>query len=181
MELTVYFTGSVDPEFDDCQRNFGALETATDKIIKDSKVFIEAVISASCFCTDSLVIFSDRLKCALFLLLDALLTIRVPQDLFTAGSGVATHFSALFHPIAGEFDLIGKNPDAAFSIRNVDAYHDMQEELRSLIAPELELIESRIIGPVKELRDVLKSIRKSITKRDHKVHLASFIEYMYLF
>jgi amphiphysin len=45
------------------------------------------------------------------------------------------------------------------------------EEMRSLIAPELELIESRIVGPTKELQSVMKLIRKSITKRDHKVRV----------
>lgn len=43
------------------------------------------------------------------------------------------------------------------------------EELRSIIGPELELIESRINMPTKEFQGVLKLIRKSITKREHKV------------
>jgi amphiphysin len=43
------------------------------------------------------------------------------------------------------------------------------EEMRTLIAPELELIESRIVGPAKEFQTVLKTIRKTITKREHKV------------
>jgi amphiphysin len=47
------------------------------------------------------------------------------------------------------------------------------EELQSTIAPELELIESRVSGPVKELQSILKVIRKSITKREHKVKLAN--------
>lgn len=37
------------------------------------------------------------------------------------------------------------------------------------ISPELELIESRVVGPVKEFRDIMKGIRKMITKREHKV------------
>lgn len=45
----------------------------------------------------------------------------------------------------------------------------MMEELRSLIGPELELIQSRIAGPAKELQSIVKMIRKSITKREHKV------------
>lgn len=43
------------------------------------------------------------------------------------------------------------------------------EEMRVAIAPELELIESRIAAPTKELQSIMKLIRKSITKRDHKV------------
>jgi len=41
--------------------------------------------------------------------------------------------------------------------------------MRSLIGPELELIETRITGPAKELQSIMKLIRKSITKREHKL------------
>jgi amphiphysin len=37
------------------------------------------------------------------------------------------------------------------------------------LAPELELIESRIVNPCKELQEICKKIRKSCTKRDHKL------------
>ncbi|KAI0932846.1 hypothetical protein AcW1_000150 [Taiwanofungus camphoratus] len=43
------------------------------------------------------------------------------------------------------------------------------EELKTAIVPELELIESRVVDPIKELQGVLKTIRKSITKREHKL------------
>ncbi|KAJ7480092.1 BAR-domain-containing protein [Mycena galericulata] len=91
------------------------------------------------------------------------------NGLFTSGAGFATHFSTLFHPISGEYDLMGKNPDAAQTIRSVTKYETAMEELRSSIGPELELIESRIVGPVKELQQIMKMIRKTITKRDHKL------------
>ena len=54
----------------------------------------------------------------------------------------------------------------------------MFEEMKTLIAPELELIDSRIGGPTKELQSVLKIIRKSITKREHKV---SFLDRLLFF
>jgi hypothetical protein len=38
---------SNDPEFDDHQRNFGMLEKATEKLLKDSKIFTDAVTGAS--------------------------------------------------------------------------------------------------------------------------------------
>ncbi|KAH9075750.1 BAR-domain-containing protein [Lactarius deliciosus] len=91
------------------------------------------------------------------------------MSLFTAGSSLAQHFSILFHPIASEYDLLGKFPEAAHTIKNVDAYHTALEELRTSISPELELIESRVVGPVRELQGVMKAIRKMITKRDHKL------------
>jgi len=71
--------------------------------------------------------------------------------------------------MAGEFDLIGKHPEAALTVRSVDAFQSTMETLRSTIGPELELIESRITGPIKEFQSVLKLIRKIITKRDHKL------------
>ncbi|KII86333.1 hypothetical protein PLICRDRAFT_43928 [Plicaturopsis crispa FD-325 SS-3] len=125
---------SADPEFDEYQRHIGTMEQATEKLLKDTKAFMDAT-----------------------------------NSLFTSGAGFATHFAALFHPIAGEYDLIGKHPEAAETVRNVDAYSIALEELRSAVAPELELIESRIVGPTKEMQGVLKLIRKSITKRDHKL------------
>jgi len=90
-------------------------------------------------------------------------------NLFTAGQNFAQHFTQLFHPIVGEYDLIGKHPQAADTIHNVDGYQAIFEELRTNISPELELIESRIVAPVKELQVIMKQIRKSITKRDHKL------------
>ena len=37
------------------------------------------------------------------------------------------------------------------------------------LSPELDLIDSRIVHPCKELNDICKKIRKSCTKRDHKL------------
>jgi len=89
--------------------------------------------------------------------------------LFTHGHGFSTHFAVIFQPIVGEYDLIGKNPNSDQVIRNVNKYEAAMEELKSLVAPELELIESRILGPAKELQTIMKTIRKSITKREHKL------------
>ncbi|KDR85224.1 hypothetical protein GALMADRAFT_233945 [Galerina marginata CBS 339.88] len=125
---------SVDTEFDDYQRHFTALEQAAEKLIKDTKAFMQAV-----------------------------------TDLFTSGAGFASHFAVIFQPIAGEFDLIGKHPEADQTIRNITKYETAMQELRDLIGPELELIETRISGPAKELQSVMKLIRKTITKREHKL------------
>lgn len=92
-----------------------------------------------------------------------------PTDLFTTGAGFSTHFAAIFTPFASEYDLIGKHPDAAHTVRNVTKFEATMDELRQAISPELELIESRIVGPIKEFQAVMKLIRKTITKRDHKV------------
>ncbi|KAF7968100.1 hypothetical protein HWV62_38540 [Athelia sp. TMB] len=125
---------STDPEFDDYCRHFGVLETSTEKLLKDTRAFSDAVIA-----------------------------------LFTSGAGFATHFAALFNPIAGEYDLIGKHPEADLTVRSVDAYLTTMDNMRATIGPELELIESRISMPLKEFQGILKLIRKSITKREHKL------------
>ena len=43
------------------------------------------------------------------------------------------------------------------------------QELKETLSPELELIETRVIAPAKEMQTVMKAIRKTMTKRDHKV------------
>ncbi|OCH88366.1 BAR-domain-containing protein [Obba rivulosa] len=125
---------SNDPEFDDYARRFTSIEQATDKLLKDTKAFTEAV-----------------------------------SNLFTHGQGFATHFASLYHPVAGEYDLIGKHPGCEHTIKNVDGYESGLQELKSAIVPELELIDSRILAPIKELQQIMKTIRKTITKREHKL------------
>ncbi|KAF7797803.1 hypothetical protein EIP86_009008 [Pleurotus ostreatoroseus] len=90
-------------------------------------------------------------------------------NLFTNGAGFAQHFANIFHPLAGEMDITRKHPEAEHTIKHVDQYEGVYEELKSAVVPELELIESRIIGPMKELQGIMKLIRKTITKRDHKL------------
>jgi amphiphysin len=91
------------------------------------------------------------------------------KALFTSGAGFASHFAVVFQPIQGEISITGKYPEADRDIQNVPKYEAMFEEMKTLITPELELIDSRIGGPAKELLSVLRLIRKSITKREHKV------------
>ncbi|KAH7921962.1 BAR-domain-containing protein [Leucogyrophana mollusca] len=125
---------STDPEFDDYNRHFAELEKATEKLLKDTKAFSEAVVG-----------------------------------LFTASCGFANHFNFIFSPLSSELNLGGKHPEAAATIANTPTFATQMDELRSAISPELELIESRVMGPVKEFQGVLKVIRKTITKRDHKL------------
>lgn len=90
-------------------------------------------------------------------------------SLFTSSAGFANHFNFIFSPLAAEYNLQGKHPTCEATIANTPPYSTALDELRSAISPELELIESRIVAPVKEFQGVLKMIRKSITKRDHKL------------
>jgi amphiphysin len=92
-----------------------------------------------------------------------------------SGESFGNSFSSLFSPLGAEYDLIGKNPQAEATIKNCGQYAQLMNELRTSLSPELELIDSRVIGPCKDLQDVLKKIRKTITKRDHKVCLPSLV------
>jgi len=125
---------SSDPEFDDYNTHFAALENSTEKLIKDTKAYIEAVTA-----------------------------------LLIGANGFANHFVFIYSPLASELSLSSKHPTIAATIANTPPYAEHLDELRSAVAPELELIESRVIGPVKEFQGVLKVIRKTITKRDHKL------------
>ncbi|ETW87661.1 hypothetical protein HETIRDRAFT_424381 [Heterobasidion irregulare TC 32-1] len=91
------------------------------------------------------------------------------NSLFTSGTSYAQHFATIYHPIGTEYDLQSKHPESTETIKNVDGFHGALEELRSTIFPELELIDSRVVGPLKEFQGVMKTIRKMITKRDHKL------------
>ncbi|KAG7450757.1 BAR-domain-containing protein [Guyanagaster necrorhizus] len=113
--------------------------------------------------------FSEMEKASEKFIKDVKSFLDAVNGLFTCGAGYATHFSVVMHPISGEYDLLGKHPEAGHTIRNVDKYETAMEELRASVGPELELIESRITAPAKELQSIMKLIRKSITKRDHKL------------
>lgn len=67
----------------------------------------------------------------------------------------------------------------AEGIQACEEYEVIVAELQEALAPELEMIESRIISPADQLLEVIKVIRKVAVKRDHKKldfdrHNASF-------
>ena len=86
-----------------------------------------------------------------------------------SSTGFSEAFLALFTPLGSEYNLEGRYPSAATTITQIGAYQTDIAELRESLRPEVELIESRIMAPTKELMDMVKKIRKAITKRDHKV------------
>lgn len=83
--------------------------------------------------------------------------------------GFSDAFLVLFSPLGNEYGLDTRYPSAAETIKNIGAYQGNMSELREALLPEIELVETRIMAPVKELVDMMKKIRKAITKRDHKV------------
>jgi amphiphysin len=78
----------------------------------------------------------------------------------------------VFTPQGSEGDLSRNYPQADMTIRSLPSYDAMMEELRETLTPEIELVESRIIGPIKDFNAIVKAIRKNVTKRDHKVTTA---------
>lgn len=76
----------------------------------------------------------------------------------------------IYKPISGRMS----DPDSLVvhgnieGIRACEEYEAVVKELQETLAPELEMIDSRVIRPANELLDVIKAIRKTATKRDHK-------------
>lgn len=91
------------------------------------------------------------------------------KAMFNAGVEFADHFVALLSPVTGEFDLARQHPDSAATFENMALYQELMAELNVAVQPELELIQSRIVGPLKEFKEVVKAVRKSLTKREHKL------------
>lgn len=91
------------------------------------------------------------------------------QTLLFSGTSYSSALSTLFAPLGAEYNLSQKFPNSDVTIKNIGAYQALMEQLREVLVPELELIESRIIVPTKELQDICKRIRKTIVKRDHKL------------
>ncbi|KAK3944951.1 BAR domain-containing protein [Diplogelasinospora grovesii] len=76
----------------------------------------------------------------------------------------------IYKPISGRVSdpeslKIQGNPEG---IRACEEYEAVVKDLQETLAPELEMIESRVVRPANELMDVIKVIRKTATKRDHK-------------
>lgn len=76
----------------------------------------------------------------------------------------------VYKPISGRVSdpdsaVVEGNPEG---IRACEEYEAVVKELQETLAPELEMIESRVINPANELLDVLKVVKKTVVKREHK-------------
>lgn len=97
------------------------------------------------------------------------------DSLLSSSTDFARGFTVLFSPIGGEaqYEFESKFPNAKATIQHIGEYQAAFDELKMTIQPELELVDSRVVGPSKELQENIKRIRKTITKREHKVCLLS--------
>lgn len=76
----------------------------------------------------------------------------------------------IYKPISGTMSdpdslVIRSNPEG---VEACEEYEAIVKDLQETLAPELDMIESRIIRPANELLDVIKIIRKQVVKREHK-------------
>jgi amphiphysin len=96
---------------------------------------------------------------------------------FEAINGMLSHqiefsqaIAEIYKPISGRVS----DPDSIIpegnpeGIEACEQYEAIVKELQATLAPELEMIETRVIRPADELLEVIKVIRKSVTKRQHK-------------
>lgn len=86
-----------------------------------------------------------------------------------SGAAFGTAFTTLFSPLGSEYDIERRHPQAASTLSNISHYQQMMDELRETLTPEIDLIESRVVAPLKDFEMILKAVRKNITKRDHKL------------
>lgn len=96
---------------------------------------------------------------------------------FEAINGMMSHqiefskaIAEIYLPISGRLS----DPDSIISegnpegIRACEEYEAIVKDLQATLQPELEMIETRVIRPADELLEIIKVIRKSALKRDHK-------------
>ena len=76
----------------------------------------------------------------------------------------------IYKPISGRVS----DPDSIIpegnpeGIQACEEYENIVRELQATLAPELEMIQARVIGPADELLGVLKIVQKACLKRSHK-------------
>ena len=76
----------------------------------------------------------------------------------------------IYKPISGRVS----DPDSIIpegnpeGIRACEEYENIVRELQATLDPELEMIQARVIAPADELMNVIKIVRKSTVKRQHK-------------
>jgi amphiphysin len=76
----------------------------------------------------------------------------------------------VYQPISGRASdpdsyVVDGNPEG---IRACEEYVNIVNELKVSLQPELEMIEARVVKPADELLEIVKAVRKTAVKRDHK-------------
>lgn len=76
----------------------------------------------------------------------------------------------IYKPISGRVSdpdsiILEGNPEG---IQACEEYQGIVRELQATLAPELEMIQARVIGPADELLNIIKVVQKTTQKRQHK-------------
>lgn len=84
--------------------------------------------------------------------------------------GFSQAMTEIYKPISGRMSdpdsmKIEGSPEG---IQACEEYEAVVKELQETMRPELEMIETRVIRPANELLDIIKVIRKTAVKREHK-------------
>ncbi|GMM34802.1 amphiphysin [Saccharomycopsis crataegensis] len=96
---------------------------------------------------------------------------------FKAVNGLLDHqiefskgIEEIYKPISGKVSDPNHTipEDCPEGLEACEAYRALVTEMKSSLAPDLSLIEERIINPAKELLKVIETVRKMLTKRNHK-------------
>ena len=89
--------------------------------------------------------------------------------MLTSSHNFGQAYVTLLSPMSNEADLPERYPNAVKTIDQMSAYQELVTDLKDTVQPELDLIDTRIIAPIKEFNEVIKHAKKAITKRDHKL------------
>ncbi|RHZ49707.1 hypothetical protein Glove_517g2 [Diversispora epigaea] len=83
---------------------------------------------------------------------------------------VAEILITLYNPIQGsEGGVVTRRQKTPVkSMKAVEEYEALATETRDLILPELDTLDVIVISPAKEFLNIIKTIKKTISKRDHK-------------
>ncbi|ODV83547.1 hypothetical protein CANARDRAFT_203055 [[Candida] arabinofermentans NRRL YB-2248] len=95
---------------------------------------------------------------------------KAVNDMLDHQIGFSKGIEEIFKPISGKLSdpnstIPEGNPEG---IEACEQYREVVAELKETLKPDLELIETRIVGPAQELLKIIQSIRKMALKRNHK-------------
>lgn len=95
---------------------------------------------------------------------------KAVNDMLDHQLGFSKAIEEIYKPISGRMSdpnstIPEGNPEG---IEACEQYRDVVNELKEILKPDLELIESRIVEPAQELLKIIQSIRKMSVKRNHK-------------
>jgi len=77
----------------------------------------------------------------------------------------------LYNPIVGKKEIestVRRTTTPVQSVRAVEEFKNTMSDLREILLPELDHVDELVVLPSKDFIDIVKMIKKTITKRDHK-------------